>query len=210
MKDQLRPDRRGPRDRRAHRRDALGARARRGTGAAARARRRGGSGPLVAPPPRRLGRSSRSARSSARVYDFVVSQTRYVGLEFGIHGYKPYRVDQVLARRFGDCKDKASLIHAHARRRRDRLRGSCSCACAASGAIAEAPASLAVFNHAIVYVPEPRPLARRHRRVLRLGRAARRGPRRDRARREPRRPAALRDHPARRGRRTTGSRAGSR
>ncbi|HCF59298.1 MAG TPA: cell division protein FtsK, partial [Myxococcales bacterium] len=46
------------------------------------------------------------------VYDFVVSRTRYVGLEFGIHGYKPYRVDKVLARRFGDCKDKASLMNA--------------------------------------------------------------------------------------------------
>ena len=43
------------------------------------------------------------------VHAFVVTQTRYVGLEFGIHGYKPYRVDQVLSRRFGDCKDKASL-----------------------------------------------------------------------------------------------------
>ena len=46
------------------------------------------------------------------LYNFVVTNTRYVALEFGIHGYKPYRVDRVLARRFGDCKDKASLIHA--------------------------------------------------------------------------------------------------
>jgi transglutaminase-like putative cysteine protease len=43
------------------------------------------------------------------MYGFVVTNTRYVALEFGIHGYKPYRVDRVLARRFGDCKDKASL-----------------------------------------------------------------------------------------------------
>jgi tetratricopeptide (TPR) repeat protein len=87
------------------------------------------------------------------VYDFVVSQTRYVGLEFGIHGYKPYRVDDVLRRRFGDCKDKASLMHALLAAvgvdsrivllRMKRL-----------GRIAEAPASLAVFNHAILYVPD--------------------------------------------------------
>ena len=86
------------------------------------------------------------------IYDFVVSQTRYVGLEFGIHGYKPYRVDDVLRRRFGDCKDKASLMHALLEAvgidsrlvllRMKRL-----------GKIAEAPASLAVFNHAILYVP---------------------------------------------------------
>ncbi|MCA3015027.1 MAG: DUF3857 domain-containing protein, partial [Myxococcaceae bacterium] len=37
----------------------------------------------------------------AALYGFVVTNTRYVALEFGIHGYKPYRVDRVLARRFG-------------------------------------------------------------------------------------------------------------
>ena len=31
-------------------------------------------------------------------------------LEFGIHGYQPYRVPQVFARKFGDCKDKACLL----------------------------------------------------------------------------------------------------
>ncbi len=86
------------------------------------------------------------------VYDFVVSSTRYVGLEFGIHGYKPYRVDQILERRFGDCKDKASLMHALLESlgidsrlvllRTKRL-----------GRIPDGPASLAVFNHAILYVP---------------------------------------------------------
>jgi tetratricopeptide (TPR) repeat protein/transglutaminase-like putative cysteine protease len=87
------------------------------------------------------------------IYGFVVSQTRYVGLEFGIHGYKPYRVDDVLRRRFGDCKDKASLLHALLASvgidsrvvllRMKRL-----------GRIPESPASLAVFNHAILYVPD--------------------------------------------------------
>jgi tetratricopeptide (TPR) repeat protein len=87
------------------------------------------------------------------VYDFVVSQTRYVGLEFGIHGYKPYRVDQILQRRFGDCKDKASLMHALLESvgidsrvvllRMRRL-----------GRMPEAPASLAIFNHAILYLPQ--------------------------------------------------------
>ena len=86
-------------------------------------------------------------------YDFVVTNTRYVGLEFGIHGYKPYQVDQVLSRRFGDCKDKASLLHAlleslgiDSRLVLLRMRH--------LGRIPEKPASLAVFNHAILYVPE--------------------------------------------------------
>jgi hypothetical protein len=91
-------------------------------------------------------------RLVAAVYGFVVSQTRYVGLEFGIHGFKPYRVDDVLRRRFGDCKDKASLMHAllaslgiDSRIVLLRMRR--------LGRIPEAPASLAVFNHAILWVP---------------------------------------------------------
>jgi tetratricopeptide (TPR) repeat protein/transglutaminase-like putative cysteine protease len=86
-------------------------------------------------------------------YDFVVTQTRYVGLEFGIHGYKPYRVDQILGRRFGDCKDKASLMHAllesmgiDSRLVLLRMRR--------LGRVPEKPASLSVFNHAILYVPD--------------------------------------------------------
>jgi tetratricopeptide (TPR) repeat protein len=87
------------------------------------------------------------------IYNFVVTNTRYVALEFGIHGYKPYRVDRVLARRFGDCKDKASLIHAmlkvagvESRLVLLRMRN--------LGAIGREPASLAAFNHAIAYVPK--------------------------------------------------------
>jgi tetratricopeptide (TPR) repeat protein/transglutaminase-like putative cysteine protease len=86
------------------------------------------------------------------LHRFVIESTRYVGLEFGIHGYKPYKVTQVMARRFGDCKDKASLLHVLLREAgieseivllRTRR----------SGRLAPFPASLAVFDHAIVYVP---------------------------------------------------------
>jgi cellulose synthase operon protein C len=89
----------------------------------------------------------------AAIHNYVVKQTRYVGLEFGIHGFKPYRVDQIHERRFGDCKDKAALIHTLLAAvgidsqmvilRMRRL-----------GRIPEFPASLAVFNHAILYVPQ--------------------------------------------------------
>ena len=87
------------------------------------------------------------------VYDFVVSRTRYVGLEFGINSFKPYPVETILSRRFGDCKDKASLMHALLESlgidsrltllRMKRL-----------GGIEAQPASLAVFNHAILYLPK--------------------------------------------------------
>jgi hypothetical protein len=44
------------------------------------------------------------------VYDWVVQSTRYVALEFGVHGYEPYPTWEVQQRGWGDCKDKASLI----------------------------------------------------------------------------------------------------
>jgi hypothetical protein len=86
------------------------------------------------------------------VYEMVIKRTRYVGLEFGIHGYQPYRVSQIFSRKFGDCKDKASLLVVMlkeagidaslvlARTRR-------------GGDLAPEPASLAPFDHAIAYVP---------------------------------------------------------
>ena len=105
--------------------------------------------------PENAGRPEKEIRREivSAVYDQVVTSTRYVGLEFGIHGYKPYQVEQVLTRRFGDCKDKASLMHAllepagiDSRLVLLRMRR--------LGNLPEAPASLAVFNHAILYVPE--------------------------------------------------------
>jgi len=86
------------------------------------------------------------------IYEHVVRNTRYVGLEFGIHGYKPYRTTDVYSRRFGDCKDKASLlkvmlaqagIDSHLVLVRTREQGNAP----------DSPASLALFNHAITYVP---------------------------------------------------------
>ncbi len=87
------------------------------------------------------------------IHNWVVRNTRYVGLEFGIHGYKPYRVPDIVRRGFGDCKDKASLLYvmlreagidAHVVLVRTRR----------NGAIRDKPASLAVFDHAIAYVPD--------------------------------------------------------
>jgi tetratricopeptide (TPR) repeat protein len=87
------------------------------------------------------------------VYDYVVSNTRYVALEFGIHSFKPYPVETILSRRFGDCKDKAALMHAMLESlgidsrlvllRTRRM-----------GNLDRGPASLAVFDHAILYVPK--------------------------------------------------------
>ena len=87
------------------------------------------------------------------IQQFVLRNTHYLALEFGAYSYKPYRVSDVYARRFGDCKDKASLMIAMlgeagikaelALVRTQKL-----------GAIASDSAVLSAFNHAIVYIPE--------------------------------------------------------
>ena len=87
------------------------------------------------------------------IHALVVTGTRYVGLEFGIHGFKPYKVTQVLARRFGDCKDKASLMVALLRE--VGVRSELVLVRTRQGGLVDrAPASLAIFDHAIVYVPD--------------------------------------------------------
>jgi transglutaminase-like putative cysteine protease len=86
------------------------------------------------------------------VYDYVVQKTRYVALEFGIHGFKPYSCAQIFGRGFGDCKDKATLIVTMLKELgipativivRTGMRG----------LFEDTPASLAPFDHAIAYVP---------------------------------------------------------
>ncbi len=89
----------------------------------------------------------------ARIYAWAIDHVRYVGLEMGIHGHQPYAVSDVVQRGFGDCKDTASLLYAmfqiagiDARIVLVRTNR--------NGELPDAPASLAVFDHAIAYVPE--------------------------------------------------------
>ena len=87
------------------------------------------------------------------LYDEVVRRTRYVGLEFGIQSHKPYKVSQVWERKFGDCKDKAALLHVMLKE--VGIDSSMVLARTTKGGnIDPEPASLAVFDHAIVYVPK--------------------------------------------------------
>ncbi len=98
-------------------------------------------------------RGLKDERAKVRaVYDYVVEKTRYVALEFGIHGFKPYSCSQIFARGFGDCKDKATLIVTMLKELgipativivRTGLKGD----------FETFPASLAPFDHAIAYVP---------------------------------------------------------
>jgi len=52
-------------------------------------------------------------REKARaIYNWVVTNIRYVGLEFGIAGFKPHSAQEVFNNKYGDCKDKATLLIA--------------------------------------------------------------------------------------------------
>jgi len=88
----------------------------------------------------------------AAIYRYAASETRYVALEFGIEGIRPRRAALTLARGWGDCKDKATLIvsmlgevgiEAELVLVRTGLRGGFD----------TSTASLAPFDHAIAYVP---------------------------------------------------------
>ncbi|MCX7705248.1 MAG: DUF3857 domain-containing protein [bacterium] len=46
------------------------------------------------------------------VYHFICKNIRYIGLELGIHGFKPHDAKDVLKLGYGDCKDKAALMVA--------------------------------------------------------------------------------------------------
>ena len=87
------------------------------------------------------------------IYNFVVTDIRYNAWEFGVHGFKPYNAATIFARRFGDCKDKATLLSVMLREvdvpaypvliRGERRRG-------------EEDLTLPLinhFNHCISYVP---------------------------------------------------------
>ncbi|MCA8960326.1 MAG: DUF3857 domain-containing protein [Planctomycetes bacterium] len=89
-----------------------------------------------------------------RLYEFVVTEVRYIAWEFGVHGFKPYNASTIFTRRFGDCKDKATLlctmlgeigvpaypvlIHAETRRSREDL----------------TLPLINHFNHCIAYIPD--------------------------------------------------------
>jgi cellulose synthase operon protein C len=90
--------------------------------------------------------------SKVRAIYKYATRLRYVALELGLEGIKPRRCAQTIARGWGDCKDKATVIVTMLREAgipatlvlvRTGMRGG----------IEPAPASLAPFDHAIAYVP---------------------------------------------------------
>jgi hypothetical protein len=50
------------------------------------------------------------AQKCRAIYRFVQSNVRYVAVELGIGGFQPHPAPEVMARRYGDCKDKVTLM----------------------------------------------------------------------------------------------------
>jgi tetratricopeptide (TPR) repeat protein len=46
------------------------------------------------------------------IYDYVASRYRYIGVDLGVGLYTPHTAEDVLANRYGDCKDKHTLFAA--------------------------------------------------------------------------------------------------
>ena len=57
------------------------------------------------------GLDSQEAKTKA-LYQFVSLNFRYISLDFGIGRYQPHAADEVFANKYGDCKDKHTLLAA--------------------------------------------------------------------------------------------------
>jgi hypothetical protein len=91
---------------------------------------------------------------------FMQNEIRYVGIWFGIGGFQPHAATDVFRHRFGDCKDKATLMSAmlkeigiesyyvivHTER---------------GGVTSKTPPHLGSFNHAILAIQLPEGLSDR-------------------------------------------------
>jgi tetratricopeptide (TPR) repeat protein/transglutaminase-like putative cysteine protease len=84
-------------------------------------------------------------------------EIRYTGVEFGESEIIPHTPEETLKRKYGDCKDKASLLVAMLRA--VGLKASVALLNAGFGTDVDTEApGLGVFNHAIVYVAGDHPL----------------------------------------------------
>ncbi|MFW5971848.1 MAG: DUF3857 domain-containing protein [Bacillota bacterium] len=85
------------------------------------------------------------------LYNYVATNIRYVGLEFGIDGYKPHTAINIFENKYGDCKDKATLLIAMLSE--IGVKGEPVLISTADHSNLEI-VSPGHFNHMIVYLPE--------------------------------------------------------
>lgn len=60
-----------------------------------------------------LTQGAKTRREKAqKLYDWVSKNIRYVGIDVGASGYEPHYADEILANRYGDCKDHATILES--------------------------------------------------------------------------------------------------
>ena len=109
-------------------------------------------------------RQTEVAEKEAAILDYLDREVRYTGIEFGEAAIVPQDPAETLSHKYGDCKDKATLLVA-------MLRAAGIPAYVAllnAGSRMDVPADMpgmGLFDHAIVYVPghSLRAVDRRHR-----------------------------------------------
>jgi tetratricopeptide (TPR) repeat protein len=96
------------------------------------------------------GKRLRSEKEQA-ILEYLDKEIRYTGIEFGENSLIPHSTAETLARRYGDCKDKALLLIAMLRAA-GILAYPALLSSRGVGALPELP-GMGMFNHAIVSVP---------------------------------------------------------
>ena len=113
----------------------------------------GNLGPLIEGVDSSLGSKAIAAQLTAKLH----SEVRYTGVEFGEAEIVPRTPEETLRRKYGDCKDKASLLVAALRAK--GLRAYIALLDAGFGTdVDQDLPGLGVFDHAIVYVAGDHPL----------------------------------------------------
>jgi len=99
------------------------------------------------------GQRTRSEKIQA-IVGYLGREVRYTGIEFGAAAIIPHPPSETLAHKYGDCKDKATLLVAMLR----TAKIPAYVALLRAGARQDVPPGLpgmGLFDHAIVYVPGP-------------------------------------------------------
>ena len=84
---------------------------------------------------------------------FAQRDVRYIAVEIGIGGYQPHAAGEVFTNRFGDCKDKATLLRTMLKE--VGINAHYVLVHATRGATDPAFPSMHAFNHVIVAIPVP-------------------------------------------------------
>jgi transglutaminase-like putative cysteine protease/tetratricopeptide (TPR) repeat protein len=97
------------------------------------------------------GKSTRDERAGA-ILAYLDREVRYTGVEFGESAMVPYSPSETLARKYGDCKDKASLLVAMLRATNIPAYIALLHVGNREDVVPDLP-GMGMFDHAIVYVP---------------------------------------------------------